>query len=305
MKRIALLLGLVLSISVANAQNYVFSVLANKGTNQIQQGTAWDALKSGTKIYTGNKIKITSGGYAGLMHKSGKTIELKAAGEYSIAQLESKLQSNSSSYAQKYAKFAMNNSGSDYSKYKYNVTGSVERAIVGSYSFMSVDEIKMVPGIPMTINWKSDKPESEEIEVRVITLFGETIFSKKTSTNHALIDLNGIELSEPIYIINLYDPETDENVIEKGIRVTIDNSDEAKTLKKEFEGINKEIDPKSPMDQLILGAFFADKKYTNYAASSFFNATILAPEVEDFKGTYYEYLTKQGIVTKEEKAEKE
>ena len=54
------LLTLLISLTAffSYSQGYIFSVLANKGSNQVQQGTTWNTIKAGTKIYKGNSVKV-------------------------------------------------------------------------------------------------------------------------------------------------------------------------------------------------------------------------------------------------------
>lgn len=300
MKKLSLLFGILLVAFLTNAQNHVFSVLANKGVNTVQKGTAWTTIVTGAKVYKGNKIKIVAGGYAGLMHKSGKTIELKTPGTYDIATLESRLSSSSSSYAEKYAKFALNMDNEDYSKYNYNVTGSVERAIAGNFSLLSTEEIKFIQEIPFSVTWMSDADEAQTVELRMTTLFSETVYSTETSGNTASVDLKGLELNQDpnTYIINLFDPETDEQVIGKGIKCTPLNADTAKTVLTEYNNLKKELDENSPLDNMVLAGFFQEKNLDIYAASHLYKASQLAPEIESYKAAYYTFLESKGIVEK-------
>lgn len=303
MKKLISLISLTLLVGwAAQAQNHVFSVLANKGTNKIQQGTAWTNLNTGAKVYKGNAIKVSDGGYVGLMHKSGKTVEITASGEYQLSQLEAKLQTKSSSYAEKYAKFALNMEGSSHSKYEYNVTGSVERRIDGDFSLLASTENKVIKEIPLTITWMSTVEEKQTVELRLATLFGKSLFSVQTEENYATLNLAGVEIedTENPQLIQLYDPESEEPILDKAKKVFVMSDEEAKPILEEYKTLSKELSDNSPMDQLVLAAFFEEKGLTGYAAASLHKAKTLAPEVEDFKGAYFKYLESKEIVVKEE-----
>ena len=300
MKKLILLTQFTLFIFLTNAQDYVFSVLANKGSNSIQQGTRWNNLSTGFKVYQGNKIKISEGGYAGLMHKSGKTVELKTAGEYDIMTLETKLHTKTSNYAEKYAKFAMNSTENiqGNANYDYNVTGSVERGI-DDYFILAKDEIKMIKSLPLTISWMTEI--DEDVEVRVITLFGETLYKVKTENQSATIDLSDIADEGKMFLVNIYDIESGEALLEKGKRINMIMGKEAKPIKEEYALLKKELDENSAMDQLIFASFFSEKGLENYTASHLHKASMLAKNVSDYEGAYLKYLEEQGIIEKKEK----
>jgi len=60
-------------------QDYAFKVLANKGSNEVKSGDGWLAVKTGTSLKTGDELKISENAYLGLVHSSGKPIEIKAS----------------------------------------------------------------------------------------------------------------------------------------------------------------------------------------------------------------------------------
>ena len=92
MKKSAFILSiLMVSAILGMSQGYTFKVLASKGVTQVDNGSGWTVLKTGTKLNKDSKVKIANGSYVGLMHSSGKTMELKSAGTYSVENLSGKL----------------------------------------------------------------------------------------------------------------------------------------------------------------------------------------------------------------------
>lgn len=290
--------SLLLSFACLAQQSHVFSILANKGSNQIKQGTLWNTAKSGSKIYKGNTLKVASNGYLGLMHKSGKTIELKTAGEYTISDLESKIQSSSSSYAERYTKFALKIDGNEGSKYNYNVTGSVERG--GVYSLLSDDTIKVLKEIPLHMPWNTNNTE-DDVELRITDLFNKIQYSSKGVNQNAVIDLSKSSIDPKSFmIVNLFDPnsEEEEPLINSGYHLKIVSGDKATKILKEYKLLVKELNLNSSLDHMILASFFVEHGLSNYAASHLYQASILSPEVSDYKGAFYQYLESEGVVTK-------
>jgi hypothetical protein len=298
MKTLLLTLSSLIITLTTLAQGHVFSILANKGTNQIKQGTAWNTAKTGSKIYKGNSLKVSNSGYLGLMHKSGKTVELKTAGEYSISDLESKIQTSTSSYAERYTKFALNIDGSEGAKYNYNVTGSVERG--GTYSLLSDDTIKVIKNIPFTMPWITNNSE-DDVELRIINLFNDKLYSAKGNGNSTVIDLSKTSIkSTDFYVINLFDPnsEDEEPLMPKSYNLKLIDNQNSIDITNEYNLLTKELNLNSSLDQMVLASFFVEKGLPNYAASHLYQASMISPDVEDYKGAFYQYLDNEGIVTK-------
>jgi hypothetical protein len=124
-----------LSFFTANAQEELFRVLVSKGANKVAPANseAWTNLVIGKKLLKTDKITLVEGGYIGLAHKNGKTIELKKPGVYPVDKLSGEVAAQNSSVSKKYVDFVvgeMTASNEDMAKnrHKYmQVTGSVER----------------------------------------------------------------------------------------------------------------------------------------------------------------------------------
>src|SRR5690554_5710790 len=104
-----LVVALWLGNYASNAQNYVFKVLANKGDNTVKvEGAEWTKLKTGQSLNSGDELKLSEEAYLGLMHNSGKTLEVKTPGSHTVSGLAANLKSKNTSVASKYADFVMN-----------------------------------------------------------------------------------------------------------------------------------------------------------------------------------------------------
>ena len=95
MKRLTIVLSFVVSfvgIETASAQDYLFRVLANKGSNQVKKNSeSTTQLKTGSKLYSGDEIIASNGAYIGLVYKTGKTIEIRTAGTHKVDDLVAKV----------------------------------------------------------------------------------------------------------------------------------------------------------------------------------------------------------------------
>ncbi len=304
MKKLHIILVALMMTSLGFSQSHVFSILANKGSNQVKKGTNWNTLSTGSKVYKGNSIKVVAGGYIGLMHKTGKTIELRTAGEYSVASLEGKLKTSSSSYAERYTRFATNMNGSEGAKYKYNATGSVDRGV--GYDLLTQDTIEVIKEIPLTIAWSvKGKSANDRVELRIVNLFDETLVKSTGKNSSAVLDLTKVTLpgADELIVANLFDPLSDkgESLIKKATQVHLVEATKAKKVLAEYNKLVAELDLNSPLDNMVLASFFAEHGLVSYASSHLYRAASLAPEVTDYEGAFYSYLEKEGVVTKAQK----
>src|SRR5690349_13575657 len=95
MKVIAFVLATLLSGSIA-AQEYAFKVLINKGQNQVRAGNDWLPIKVGASLKSADELRISQNGYLGLVHVSGKPLEVKDAGQHKVVELAAKVKQGSS-----------------------------------------------------------------------------------------------------------------------------------------------------------------------------------------------------------------
>jgi hypothetical protein len=84
-------LVLAMTFSLAQGQDYAFKVLANKGVNEVKSGDSWQPLKTGASLKAGDELKIADNAYLGLVHVSGKPMEVKQSGNYKVADLAAKV----------------------------------------------------------------------------------------------------------------------------------------------------------------------------------------------------------------------
>src|ERR1700749_100167 len=90
-KKLTLILSfLIASVSVFS-QDYAFKVLASKGGNEVKSGDSWQPVKTGATIKATDELKISDNSYVGLVHRTGKPIELKTAGSWPVSELEKKV----------------------------------------------------------------------------------------------------------------------------------------------------------------------------------------------------------------------
>lgn len=182
---------------LANAQNsYIFKVLGVSGTVKKHTSSGDLQLTAGTKLLSDESILIEGNGYCGLMHMSGKAIEIKKAGNFPVADLSKGIVSTGkqSKVSDRYVNYVMGqltkeeaeDINQNYRKHM-EVTGSVERASTNYRIKMIALASNEVQPKPYTLSWTSNAKNPEYL-LEVHNLFNESIFSAKTMENSAAVD---------------------------------------------------------------------------------------------------------------------
>ena len=178
---------LVFAFGFANGQGYTFRVLANKGQNQVKKEGAASAvaLKTGATLSDGDELIASQGAYIGLMHKSGKTLEVRTPGTKKVTDLAKMVNTKSASVSSRYAKFLankMNEKEQPNYRARLNATGAVSRALAGDEQIQVLipAEDASILGDKAILNW--DTPEGMEENMFIVTvknIFDEEIMKEE------------------------------------------------------------------------------------------------------------------------------
>jgi hypothetical protein len=190
------LFALLLVGNQAFSQNtFIFKVLGVSGAVKKQTGSGSMALTTGTKL-SGEETILVESGYCGLMHSSGKGLEVKKPGTYLVSDLAKGINANAkpAKVSDKYVNYVMGqltkeeaeDINSNHRKYM-EVTGSVERASTNYRIKMVALASNEVLGKSYTLHWNSNAKDVEYV-LEVHNLFNEVIFSAKTKETSAAVD---------------------------------------------------------------------------------------------------------------------
>ncbi|VAW27904.1 hypothetical protein MNBD_BACTEROID06-1841 [hydrothermal vent metagenome] len=307
MSIIVLVLG-VLAQGVV-AQDYAFRVLASKGQNMVKTGTsAWKAIKTGAKLNKGEEVKLEANGYLGLVHSSGKTIELKEASTYNVSKLSTELGSSSQNIASKYADFVMSKmtpEQKEENRRKYaSVTGAAERGVNDAAINIYMPQSVAVLNNSAIIRWEAIK-ENAVYVVNLKNLFEEKILVAETSDPFYTINFNNEEIKsaviENLIIVNV-SLKDDESVSSKNAAIELMNNEDAKTYKIELSGLEANIGSETSINNLILAEFYEEKGLVLDAITSYEKAVKLSPDVEYFQEAYDEFLIRNRLKSPEDVA---
>lgn len=298
MKTILSLLFILLMGSSAMAQNFVFKVLANKGANEVKSTEAsWQPLKTGSVLHSGDELKVTENAYLGLMHSSGRTLEITNAGTMNVDELASAINANSSSVASKYADFVMNKVVGNESGNALKATGAVERGDEAAAFRVFLPSSVELLNSNANIEWSNADVANPTYVVQIKNQFDEVIFKEETADTEMAIDFAQFDqkksLGARLVILTVSVKDSDEL---KSGDYGISRVPEPKA-----EKINTEIaevataEPSSSLDYIMLASYYENNKLMLDALGAYKKAMELSPEVEDFKIMYADFLTRNGL----------
>ena len=305
MKKITLLIVLLATSILSYAQDEIFKVLITKGENKVVTTATQQNLIVGKKIFGADKIIVATGGYLGLSHKSGKTIELKNPGTYEVSKLVEQVSSQNASVSAKYVNYVAGQMTADnedlaVNRYKHMaVTGSVERATDKIKPFAPSQAVVLDELI--IIKWNKVKvgKEGAAAKTYVVTfmnMFDEALAVKETSDTQLVVDLSKLNLKKEKNIV--WTVHVKEYPTVKSDKYNLQYvSDEKKAIElhDQFTSLKAELSEETALNKLLLASFCADNKLTLNAMEYYEEAIALEPEVDEFKILYGKYLIDSGI----------
>ena len=295
------IITLLLLSNTVIGQGYVFRVLANRGDNQVLKvdGTT-QPLKTGAKLNAGESILAGNGAYIGLMHKTGKTIEVRTAGTTQVNDLEKKISAVKTGVANRYAQFVMNkmNEGDgDVNKnYRNNLkaTGAVNRATNSSSIKVMLPSSIDLLNPDAIIRWAGGDEGTNYI-VTVKNIFDEEIFVTETSETSVKIDFDADKLANERLVILSVKSKEDESVTSSDYGIKRMSTDDAKSINENLEILKAEVSDDSPLNKLIYASFYEENNLILDALTKYEEAVLLSPDVDDFKSIYDDFLIKNGL----------
>ena len=294
----------VFAFGFANGQGYTFRVLANKGQNMVKKEGASSAvaLKTGATLASGDELIASQGAYIGLMHKSGKTLEVRTPGTKKVGELEKLVNTKTTSVSSRYADFLANKMNEkeqpDY-RQRLNATGAVSRALAGDETIqvlVPAEEANVI-GDNAIIRW--DTPEGMEMNTFVVTvknIFDEEIMKEEVTGNSINLDFTSEQMSneEGLYIIKVAAKENME-VSSGDIGIKKLSADEAAEYQESLDALKSEVAEDSPLTKVIFASFYEENGLVVDALTAIEEAIDQNPEIEDFETLRKDIIERNGI----------
>lgn len=293
---------LLLSTVVVYGQGYTFRVLANKGQNKIKKAETSEtvALKTGATLNSGDQIIASEGAYIGLMHKTGKTIEIRKPGTVRVSELEQKVTGSASSVASRYAQFIASKMNDDNSSYasRMNATGATVRATGGADIQVLLPASVEFIGDNAIIEWvgPEDADDNTTYKVKVQNIFDEVIYEEEVSGNSVALDFTkeSMQNESGLYIFSVAKAD-DSDVKSSNIGIKRVSAEDNKEVVDNYQDLKTEVSQDSPLNKLIYASFFEENGLLLDAMTKYQEAIKMSPDVEDFQELYNGFLLKNGL----------
>jgi hypothetical protein len=289
---------MMLLISTAGFSQELFKVLASKGTNKAVSGGVESGLVIGKKLMKGDKIIVSEGGYVGLAHTSGKTIEIKKGGSYDVGTLVAEVNNQNTSSSQKYVNFVSNQmtAGNTTGGTNKNSTGSVERG--GNYKLFQGTRMEVYNSDKILVQWLPVE-KTKGFYVTLVNMYDEEIFKSETNTNSIVLDLSQIDgnklddNSAKIVIVAKNDPalKTDDSYF-----LTFITGDKQKKVADELTAMQQFNNENTAINKIVLAGFYEENGLYLNAMEKYQEAIALEPEVEDYKTAYDQFLKRNELI---------
>ena len=293
---LTLIFALTLLTSAAVAQDYTFKVLANKGTNEVKTGESWAPLKTGASLKAGDEVKLADNAYIGLVHSSGKPMELKSAGSYKVSDLAAKIGSGSS-VLNKYTDFILSSNSAEAKKNRLSATGAVHRATESAATIKVILPENQYAGIynsVLSINWEGEKLTGPFI-VTLRNMFDDELAKIETPESSLQVDLNDPKYASENAILVEVALKSDLKQVSKQHLVKKLLPAEQEKVKKSLNEFFGEVQESTALNKLLLAGLYEQNNLYIDAIAAYEAAVKLAPDVPTYKESYDEFLLRVGL----------
>ena len=303
MRLLFILLFIVLLLNPLQAQNYDFCVLGKVGTAlvQLNGNKDWTELKTGDQLKRNDIISIKDNSYLGLVHSSGKTIELRQSSQYKVSKLDDDLSESTTSILPNLIEviFGKKSNIKDILESRRNKKvfskGAIERSIENEQiTILSPKKIILITD-DVTLLWSKFTAEGK-YEIKITDRFNKLIFSRAVDDTTISINQKELNLDRDQYYfwrVNLLsNPEIRSD---EGCFLFLSDKRIAE-IKKNIEQMKKEIGGKETSVSKILMAFYYENNLlVNEADKEFREALNMSPDVADYIDLYDAFKMRMNI----------
>jgi hypothetical protein len=284
-------LVLLLATSFVFGQDFTFKVLVNKGKNEVKTGTSWEPLKVGATLNSKDELKLTQNAYVGLIHVTGKPLEVKKAGNHKVLDLDALVGKGGTSVLNKYTDFIL--SSSKEKRNNLSATGAVHRGPKEIKMFLPSSELAYIYNDSVTLNWSDDETKGPFM-VSFINFFSDTLYKVETPVKSITINLGAEEFAadDDIQVIVTSKSDDKASAAYSLRKLSKVNRERISESRKE---IATQIAEETALNKLVEAGFYEQQKLLIDAATALQRAIELEPEVTMYQEAYNEFLIRNGL----------
>lgn len=286
--KISMVVGF-LFVSVALfGQEYTFRVLANKGANEVKTGDAWQAVKTGARLGSTDELKVSENASIGLVHVTGKPLEIKVAGNYKIADLAAKV-STGPSLLNKYTDFMLSSNSAEAKKNRLSATGAVHRGLEDIKVALPDNQYSEIFNSTAIVNWEAAKSGGPYV-VTIKNMFDEELAKIETPETTVTVDLNDPKFANETAILLEVKSKADlKSKSEQHVMKKL-SAGRYEAIKKIHTDVSAELKDQTALNKLIMAAFYEENKLFIDAIVAYEEAIKLDPETPSYREAYDEFL---------------
>ncbi len=282
---------LIFVIADLSAQQYAFKVLINKGDNEVRSGNEWVGLKVGANLGSDDEVRIGRNGYLGLVHVSGKPLEVKKPGRHKIADLAGSIEEGSG-VLNKYTDFILSTRPEPQTN--LTVTGSVYRGTGTIKIALPQDNNTVVFNNEIAIAWTKDEGTPSYV-VQFNSMFGDALYSVSVRDTAVVVDLNDPALVDEdnivVRVVSGKDPvKTSDNFMLKRL-----SQADRKRIASALTQITSVTTEENALNRLYQAAFYEENALLIDASTAYRQAIGLAPDVPYYREAYDLFISRNGL----------
>lgn len=325
------LVVLVLLTAIGTAQDK-FKVLATRGSVTLDGGKK---LSVGQKLKLSDKITVAKGGYASLAHVNGRTVEVRKEGTIKISELDKAVSKKTGSVSGKFATYVVGEltevkepiTFTDNRRSNMRTTGSVERAAgdevnladsvlrwvggpgelqalaavesnqIGTGEVFSVIMPRHTRLITDTVQFTWHRSAKISRYKLVVTDRDDKVIATRETTDTTLtITMSSIGMqNNALYYWHVEKSDNaDERTAEYALWM-LGGADRTAATEL-ITGVNEDMeDASSAIGALVLAAAYEDQGLNYDAYRCYIDAMAAAPEIQNYKRLYAEFLLRQSL----------
>ena len=292
-RHLVLVVGLLFSVSAAFGQDYAFRVMASKGSNEVKSGDSWQAVKPGSSLKSGDELKLAENSYVGLIHASGKPVEVRTPGTHKVADLAAKI-SPGQTVLNKYTDFILS-SNAEGKKNKLSATGAVHRGDASDIKLvLPANQFADVFNSYAIINWESPKSGGPYVVV-IKNMFDDELAKFETPETSLQVNLAAPELVNETAILVEVRSKADAKSKSEPTLIKKLNPAQSEKIKKELGELGNDVTTtETALNKYILAGFYEEKKLYIDAITSFEQAIKIEPSYKEY---YDDFLLRNKLKT--------
>lgn len=281
----------ILAFGTVSAQEYTFRVLINKGQNTVRAGNDWLPVKVGASLNASDELKISQNGYLGLVHRSGKPLEVKEVGQHKIVDLAARM-TEGASVLNKYTDFIL--SARDEKRTNLTVTGAVHRGTGVIKVYLPKPQQAIVFNEKVILSWRRN-PESTQYVVQFNSMFGDELKRFELRDTTLLVDLSSDPFVNEDNIVVKVTSKNDSKVASDDFILKKLSAADRQRIASSMQPLEQLALEKNALNLLYMASFYEDNALLIDASSAYQEAMALAPQVPAYREAFQQFVSRNTL----------